>query len=73
MVLPKPEYRDPADVAERRERATLLATAKLTCAGCTLNRLQDDEYHCELAMPGFPLLGKDKCKWWGPRNERRRR
>ena len=72
MALPKPDYADPADVAERRERQVMREAAKLTCAGCTLNRLQEDEYRCELAMPGFPLLGKDKCKWWAPRNERRR-
>ena len=72
MALPIPEYRDPSDVAERRERERRRELAKLTCAGCTLNRLQDDAYHCSLAMPGFPLLGKDTCKWWGPRNEGRR-
>ena len=71
MILPKPDYRDPAEVVERWERQAMREAAKLTCAGCTLNRLQDDAYHCSLALPGFPLLGKDKCQWWGPRNHRR--
>jgi hypothetical protein len=72
MILPKPDYRDPAEVAEQRQRRALRLTAKWTCAGCLLNRLQEDAYRCELAMPGFPLLGRDTCKWWAPRNERRR-
>lgn len=73
MALPKPEYRDPADVAERRERQAMREAAKLTCAGCTLNRLRGDEYRCDLGLPEFPLTGKDKCQWWGPRTERRRK
>ena len=72
VILPKPDYRDPAEVAERRERQAMLEAAKLTCAGCVLNRLDGDAYHCSLAISGFPLLGKDKCQWWGPKNERRR-
>ena len=71
MILPKPDYRDPAEVVERRERQAMREAAQLTCAGCTLNRLQDDAYHCSLAISGFPMLGKGKCQWWGPRNQRR--
>ncbi len=67
MALPTPEYRDPSEVAERREREQRRELAKLTCAGCTLNRLQGDEYHCELAMPDYPKLGRGTCKWWRSR------
>ena len=69
MVLPKPDYRDPMEVAERRERQALREAAKLTCAGCALNRLRGDEYRCELGMLDFPRLGKGKCQWWGPKRE----
>ncbi len=66
-ALPKPDYRDPAEVVERRERERQREAAKLTCAGCTLNRLQGDAYRCSLAMPDFPRTGQGKCLWWAPR------
>lgn len=67
MALPRPDYRDPSEVAERRERERQRELAKLTCAGCTLNRLRDDAYHCELAMPDYPKLGRGSCLWWRAR------
>ena len=68
MALPEPFYRDPAQLMERVDRPSLAGT----CFRCASSQLEQGEYRCVLGMAGFPLLGKDKCKWWGPKNERRR-
>ena len=62
MVFPAPDYLNPADVAERRERrATDLSS---TCFGCLHRYLYDAAYTCMAEVPEFPHKSKETCQWY---------
>lgn len=66
MTLPKPDYSDPADVAERRERKAV--DLSHTCYACLHRYLYQKEYACMLEDPEFPHKTQETCRWWARRS-----
>ena len=62
MILPKPDYRDPAEVAERHER--LSVDLSRTCFRCLHRYLHDDAFRCMAENPGFPREIQETCSWF---------
>lgn len=60
MALPRPDYRDPAEVAERRE------AFEIGCPACACHRVnaKRDGYECAIGKPGWPDETSRTCAWW---------